>query len=202
MGWGGEYRSWDYYGFGRSSVFQVSRICILAMNGSLVISAAVLCLEVLAIFLLSHIQVASCECGIFFKVICWYLLFPGLLGPLLLPTVLFLVYCSLPSTINASFPFLVFVIIQVTLYDTGRRLLDSRFLKKDEVIGSGESLALDGHLVDIGEPEGDHRPPEELKVPGRNCTAGSKTGFTHGRQTQPSTSVGILVCVKLIISST
>ncbi|KAG5539507.1 hypothetical protein RHGRI_019902 [Rhododendron griersonianum] len=80
---------------------------------------------------------------------------------------------------------------QVTLYDTGRRLLDSRFLKKDEVIGSGESLALDGHLVDIGEPEGDHRPPEELKVPGRNCTAGGKTGFTHGRQTQPSTSVEI-----------
>ncbi|KAI8546176.1 hypothetical protein RHMOL_Rhmol07G0097300 [Rhododendron molle] len=80
---------------------------------------------------------------------------------------------------------------QVTLYDTGRRLLDSRFLKKDEVIGSGESLALDGHLVDIGEPEGDHRPPEELKVPGRNCTAGGKTGFTHGRLTQPSTSVEI-----------
>lgn len=43
------------------------------------------------------------------------------------------------------------------------------------MIGSGESLALDGHLVDIGEPEGDHRPPEELKVPGRNCTAGGKT---------------------------
>ncbi|KAF7139128.1 hypothetical protein RHSIM_Rhsim07G0080700 [Rhododendron simsii] len=80
---------------------------------------------------------------------------------------------------------------EVTLYDTGRRLLDSRFLKKDEVIGSGESLALDVHLIDIGEPEGDHRPPEELKVPGRNCTAGGKTGFTPGRQTQPRTSVEI-----------
>ncbi|XP_042025734.1 uncharacterized protein LOC121772623 [Salvia splendens] len=34
---------------------------------------------------------------------------------------------------------------QVKLYDTNRRHLDGRFLKKDEKICSGESLVLDGH---------------------------------------------------------
>lgn len=39
------------------------------------------------------------------------------------------------------------------LYDSTRKLLDSRFLKKEEVIRSGESLMFSGHLVDIGEPQ-------------------------------------------------
>ena len=40
------------------------------------------------------------------------------------------------------------------LFDETRKLLETRFLKKDEVIGSGESFAFNAHLVDIGEPEG------------------------------------------------
>ncbi|KAI7995078.1 hypothetical protein LOK49_LG11G02853 [Camellia lanceoleosa] len=78
---------------------------------------------------------------------------------------------------------------QVTLYDVSRRLLDVRFLKKEEVIGSGESLAFDGHLVDIGEPEGDNKPVMDLKVQEKNCTAGGKTGLSHGQQAQHNSSV-------------
>ncbi|KAK6935570.1 protein of unknown function DUF2439, partial [Dillenia turbinata] len=52
--------------------------------------------------------------------------------------------------------------ILVMLYDTSWKLLNSRFLKKDERITSGESLAFDGHLVDIGEPEGVHEPLMDL----------------------------------------
>ncbi|XAR55163.1 hypothetical protein NMG60_11030578 [Bertholletia excelsa] len=64
---------------------------------------------------------------------------------------------------------------QVTLYDISRRVLDSRFLKKDEKIESGESLALDGHLVDIGEPDGDQKPKTNLNVQGRISFASSIT---------------------------
>ncbi|KAF5938521.1 hypothetical protein HYC85_022780 [Camellia sinensis] len=78
---------------------------------------------------------------------------------------------------------------QVTLYDVSRRLLDVRFLKKEEVIGSGESLAFDGHLVDIGESEGDNKPVMDLKVQEKNCTAGDKTGLSHGQQAQHNSSV-------------
>lgn len=54
------------------------------------------------------------------------------------------------------------------LYDETRRLLDSRFLKTNEMIRSGESLMLEGHLVDIGELEGDHEPLIYLNVQERN----------------------------------
>ncbi|KAK6947950.1 protein of unknown function DUF2439 [Dillenia turbinata] len=51
---------------------------------------------------------------------------------------------------------------QVMLYDTSWKLLNSRFLRKDELITSGESLAFEGHLVDIGDPAGVHEPPMGL----------------------------------------
>ncbi|KAK6122556.1 hypothetical protein DH2020_043701 [Rehmannia glutinosa] len=57
----------------------------------------------------------------------------------------------------------------VKLYDTNRRHLDSRFLKKDEIVCSGESLALEGHLVEIGEQEGDHKPATDSTHQGKNC---------------------------------
>ncbi|XP_062027286.1 uncharacterized protein LOC133743382 isoform X1 [Rosa rugosa] len=49
---------------------------------------------------------------------------------------------------------------QIILLDSSRNQLDSRFLKKDEVIASGGSIAFDAHLVDIGEQEGDHKPTD------------------------------------------
>ncbi|KAL1556372.1 hypothetical protein AAHA92_12007 [Salvia divinorum] len=63
---------------------------------------------------------------------------------------------------------------QVKLYDTNRRHLDGRFLKKDEKIYSGESLVLDGHLVEIGEQEEDQKPPTDLNVLGKSCGVAGK----------------------------
>ncbi|XP_057751878.1 uncharacterized protein LOC130969972 [Arachis stenosperma] len=48
---------------------------------------------------------------------------------------------------------------QVVLYDLSKRPLERRFLKKDEVVRSGESLKFDGHLVEVGEPDGSHQSP-------------------------------------------
>ncbi|KAL6523544.1 hypothetical protein OROGR_017147 [Orobanche gracilis] len=70
---------------------------------------------------------------------------------------------------------LSFYLNEVKLYDTNRRHLNGRFLKKDEIVSSGESLVLDGHLVEIGEQEEDHKPPTDLKVQGRNCRVAEKS---------------------------
>ncbi|XP_039168900.1 uncharacterized protein LOC104443901 isoform X4 [Eucalyptus grandis] len=40
---------------------------------------------------------------------------------------------------------------QVTLYDASRNILVNKFLRRDEVLGTGKSLVFDSHLVDIGE---------------------------------------------------
>ncbi|KAL2551081.1 uncharacterized protein Fot_12611 [Forsythia ovata] len=71
--------------------------------------------------------------------------------------------------------------IQVMLYDTTRRLLDSRFLKRDEIVSSGESLVLGSHLVDIGEREKDNKPPKDLALQGINCKAVVKTETTYNQ---------------------
>lgn len=60
------------------------------------------------------------------------------------------------------------------MYDTNRRHLDGRFLKRDEIVSSGESLALDGHLVEIGDLE-DHKPPADSNVQGKSCTVAGKS---------------------------
>ncbi|EPS71014.1 hypothetical protein M569_03743, partial [Genlisea aurea] len=44
---------------------------------------------------------------------------------------------------------------QVMLYDANRMHLNSRFLKKDEIVSAGKSLAFDGHLVEIVESDAD-----------------------------------------------
>ncbi|KAL6557949.1 hypothetical protein OROMI_018299 [Orobanche minor] len=64
---------------------------------------------------------------------------------------------------------------QVKLYDTNRRHLNGRFLKKDEIVSFGESLVLDGHLVEIGDQEEDHKPPTDLNVQGRNRRVAEKS---------------------------
>ncbi|GFP94949.1 hypothetical protein PHJA_001639300 [Phtheirospermum japonicum] len=69
---------------------------------------------------------------------------------------------------------------QVKLYDTNRRHLDGKFLKKDEIVCSGESLAFEGHLVEIGELEGDHKPVIDLTHQGKNCkTVGKPDMVNH-----------------------
>ncbi|KAK7358499.1 hypothetical protein VNO77_00428 [Canavalia gladiata] len=53
---------------------------------------------------------------------------------------------------------------KVALYDECEKLLESRLLKKDETIISGETLVFDGYLVDISDPEGDNKPESDLNV--------------------------------------
>ncbi|XP_027918527.1 uncharacterized protein LOC114177400 isoform X2 [Vigna unguiculata] len=55
---------------------------------------------------------------------------------------------------------------QVVLYDLSKRPLERRFLKKDEIITTGESVYFDGHFVDVGEPEGSHHSPAKLNERG------------------------------------
>lgn len=64
------------------------------------------------------------------------------------------------------------------LFDASRKLLNSRFLKKDEVIRSGESIAFDGHLVEIGEL----KPFTDLNVQGDNRNVAKETGTTHRQE--------------------
>ncbi|KAL3817900.1 hypothetical protein ACJIZ3_003805 [Penstemon smallii] len=75
---------------------------------------------------------------------------------------------------------------QVMLYDTTRRLLDSKFLKKDELVIPGETLALEGHIVDIGEHEGDIKPAINLNHQGRNCAVPGKTDRANDQAKIPS----------------
>ncbi|PIA34823.1 hypothetical protein AQUCO_03700242v1 [Aquilegia coerulea] len=42
---------------------------------------------------------------------------------------------------------------KIVLYDDSEKQLDSRYLKKDEVVKCGETLTFDGYLVDIGDLE-------------------------------------------------
>lgn len=87
---------------------------------------------------------------------------------------------------------LFWVCVQVMLYDASKKLLDSRFLKKDEVIRSGESLTFDAHLVDVGEPEGNHKPVMGLNVQGINCKEVGESGILHGEQNNSKTSKAVL----------
>ncbi|KAH9605231.1 hypothetical protein KSS87_020004 [Heliosperma pusillum] len=60
---------------------------------------------------------------------------------------------------------------QVALYDSSKTQIDKRFLKKDELICSGESLKLDGHLVDIGDALGNHGNDADVKKETSNCNS-------------------------------
>lgn len=65
--------------------------------------------------------------------------------------------------------------VQIMLFDETRKLLDSRFLRRDEVIRSGESVSFDGHLVEIGECEDIHEPLANLKVQRSSCNIAEKS---------------------------
>ncbi|KAJ4835011.1 hypothetical protein Tsubulata_013266, partial [Turnera subulata] len=70
---------------------------------------------------------------------------------------------------------------QIMLYDASRNLLNSRFLKKAERISSGDSIAFDAHLVDIGEPEGENQ-LQGLNVERRKASNVNESGNMHGHQ--------------------
>ncbi|XP_020539670.1 uncharacterized protein LOC105646024 isoform X2 [Jatropha curcas] len=55
---------------------------------------------------------------------------------------------------------------KVMLFDDCEKLLECRILKGEEVVSSGETLAFNGYLVDVGDPEGevDHKPVSGLNL--------------------------------------
>ncbi|XP_026399824.1 uncharacterized protein LOC113295714 [Papaver somniferum] len=61
---------------------------------------------------------------------------------------------------------------EVLLYDSRKMLLDSKFLKKGEVVRSGETMLFDGHLVEVGDPEGSSL--------GRTAGALKRADIAHG----------------------
>ncbi|CAK9159602.1 unnamed protein product, partial [Ilex paraguariensis] len=82
--------------------------------------------------------------------------------------------------------------IMIMLYDATRTLLDSGFLKMDEIIISGESLAFDAHLVDIGEIECDHKSPMDLKAPEKKLQEWEAMYSSHITQKNKKYHDGIL----------
>ena len=77
-----------------------------------------------------------------------------------------------------TFPFLV----QIMLYDTTRKLLTSRFLKQEEIIETGVSMAFGTHLVEVGEAEESKKPQVNLKVLGNNCNLVREIGKMQREQ--------------------
>ncbi|KAI3422950.1 DUF2439 domain-containing protein [Psidium guajava] len=66
---------------------------------------------------------------------------------------------------------------QVTLYDASWKVLVNKFLRKDEVLGTGKSLVFDSHLVDIGEHIVKEKVPTGLNDREPSRTAGEmRTG--------------------------
>lgn len=77
---------------------------------------------------------------------------------------------------------IIWLSLQIMLFDETRKLLDSRFLRRDEVIRSGESVSFDGHLVDIGEREDIREPLANLKVQRNSCNIAEKSDEMQRQQ--------------------
>lgn len=78
------------------------------------------------------------------------------------------------------------------LYDGSKKLINSRFLNKDEVIQSGESITFDAHLVNIGEAEGNHPGLMVSDAHVSNYDAAGKTEMIHKVQNRLKTSKSFL----------
>ncbi|ONK79321.1 uncharacterized protein A4U43_C01F5180 [Asparagus officinalis] len=65
---------------------------------------------------------------------------------------------------------------KVLLYDDCEKLIDSRFLKKDELVECGGMLVFDSHLVDIGNPEECHMPSADLNGGGEDVESKERAG--------------------------
>ncbi|WJX48130.1 hypothetical protein P8452_34738 [Trifolium repens] len=79
---------------------------------------------------------------------------------------------------------------QVRLFDANRNLLDSRFLKKDDVMKPGESISFDTYLVDISEDQGSHT---DSIVKEGNCTNVQRIQKIDGQQTSLDTDTHVTV---------
>ncbi|KAF9602231.1 hypothetical protein IFM89_025941 [Coptis chinensis] len=77
---------------------------------------------------------------------------------------------------------------QVFLYDDRDKLLESRFLKKDEVVRYGETLTFEGYLVDIGNLEENCQPIPDSNVQGRVKRSIENFGRLNGKNAGNSSS--------------
>lgn len=75
---------------------------------------------------------------------------------------------------------LVFL-FQVVLCDLSKTPIERRFLKKDEIIRTGESVYFDCHIVDVGEPEGSHQSPVNLDEQGTSDNVVQRRQIKHGQ---------------------
>ncbi|CAA0811213.1 Unknown protein [Striga hermonthica] len=76
---------------------------------------------------------------------------------------------------------------KVLLYDEWDQLLESRFVKKDDIIKCGETLTWDSYLIDIGEPCGDHKPKHTVNNHDKETTYSQKSGSLcrYGSKSKP-----------------
>lgn len=90
--------------------------------------------------------------------------------------------------------------MQVILYDDCDTILHSRFVKKDDIIKSGETLAFDSYLVDIGDLHGDRKPLPKFE---KKVTMVSKSFQTpkFGTATASVGKTTILFLVLFFVSS-
>ncbi|KAL6979427.1 hypothetical protein U1Q18_021093 [Sarracenia purpurea var. burkii] len=71
---------------------------------------------------------------------------------------------------------------KILLYDDCEKLLERRNLKKDDVVGSGETLAFDAYLVDIGDLDGDHKSIPHVNSQGSDKNSTEKSGLVYGKK--------------------
>ncbi|XP_020108151.1 uncharacterized protein LOC109723995 isoform X1 [Ananas comosus] len=62
---------------------------------------------------------------------------------------------------------------KVMLYDESEKLIDGKFLRKDDVVECGGSLTLEAYLVDIGDPIGDQKEFADMDTRHRDKQHGS-----------------------------
>lgn len=67
------------------------------------------------------------------------------------------------------------------LYDDCEKLLYCKVLKKEEVIRPGETLTFDTCLIDIGDPEGDHKTLSDLNPQGKNEKIMENSRLSNGQ---------------------
>lgn len=70
------------------------------------------------------------------------------------------------------------------LFDEWDKLLESRFVKKDDVIRPGETLSFDSYLVDIGELCGGKKPTATVNCQEKEKKLPEKSGPLHSYNSQ------------------
>lgn len=87
--------------------------------------------------------------------------------------------------------------MQIVLYDDSDQLIGGRFLRKGEVIESGNATTLESYLVDIGKPQGENKHLMDGNVNVREAKLNQKC-MTKSQNSLHRPSRGILMILFLI----